>query len=350
MRHIARSLFLPAALAVMTALSCSDDPEEDDPTPSGGEVTITSITQDAFWGDEMIITGTGFSTVKEENIVKFKNMNYLSQSCVENPIEIISATATQIKLNVPLKRASNGNPICGPHKADIEVTVKDKVAEFKDVTFSPIPVIHGFAYHYGWFDISTVTKIGDSVMINGGLLATPKGESKLWDKLSLTVGGKPVPIKFRTVGLESGWSCFLPVEDFGEINCSEDPDGWGARQLPFTFHIQGTSKSASKDLYVQYLPTPSHGCSGCPTTIYRSALEVQKWRIKGKHMYVTEVEFSPVSCEGPAQSKQLNKSTFDDEFEFEIPLSILADFCQYGVTLVSPCGERYYLGGLTVQP
>ena len=70
-------------------VSCSDD--ADDPlqnqnqntnnnTSAGGPVTITDIPSGVFWGDELTINGTGFSTVKEENIVRFTKLPPLSCS------------------------------------------------------------------------------------------------------------------------------------------------------------------------------------------------------------------------------------------------------------------------------
>ena len=62
-----------------------------------GRLTITDIPNGVFWGDELTIDGTGFSTVKEENIVKFLKLPRLScmmqyTSVTGGDIEIISAT------------------------------------------------------------------------------------------------------------------------------------------------------------------------------------------------------------------------------------------------------------------
>lgn len=79
----------------LIAVSCSDDSDPDQnpnqpPPPPGGNVTVTDVGGgNMFWGEELIITGTGFSTVKEENIVRltgvfptqtFCNLNYTSES------------------------------------------------------------------------------------------------------------------------------------------------------------------------------------------------------------------------------------------------------------------------------
>src|SRR5690349_2655050 len=64
-------------LMILIVFSCSDDGDPDDPgqqqppPPPGGDVTITSVEGGhMFWGDEMIINGSGFSSNKAENIVK----------------------------------------------------------------------------------------------------------------------------------------------------------------------------------------------------------------------------------------------------------------------------------------
>ena len=279
MSYCKKSLFLVGALTMLMIISCSDD--SDDPlqnqnqntnnnTSTGGPVTITDIPSGVFWGDELTINGTGFSTVKEENIVKFLKLPPLSctmqyTSATGGDIEIISATATQLKIKVPLKLIQ-GNPACGPLRADIEVSVKDKKDTYEGVTFGPLPYIGTFNYHYGWFDVPNVTRIGDSVMLRGGLLATGPNGSEYWDDVRLSIDGKNIPIKFRSVALESGWAFFLPVKDFAEMNCSEEPDGWGAREMDFKFYIQGTEKSASRKLFVKYLPDQGASCFSCQLT------------------------------------------------------------------------------------
>lgn len=363
MTRMMNPFFLAGTLALMMIVSCSDDANEPapppnpnpNPNPVGGDVTISSIPDGVFWQEELTITGTGFSTVKEENIVKFTNVspptvvgcNLNYTSAAGGDIEIVSASATQLKIKVPVKLAHNvieniEVPSCGPRSADIEVTVKDKKASFTGVDFRPLPTISGFLYHYGWFDYPKLTRIGDSVMIGGGLLATPPNSSKYWDDIRLSINGANMPIKFRTIGLESGWAFYLSADQFGEMNCSEEPDGMAAREMEFKFFLEGTDKSASRMLYVQYLPSMIASCKECPSPLNKAAGGNPEWVVTGQNMYYTEVRFSPVSpCTGATQGMAITSDPWTEEIRFEIPLSILTENCGYGVFLANECGVKY---------
>ena len=362
MSYCKKSLFLLGALAMLMIISCSDD--SDDPLQNqnqntnnnisvGGPVTITEIQSGVFWGDELTIKGTGFSGVKEENIVKFIKLPPLSCSLqytsgTGGDIEIVSATATEIKIKVPL-RLIQGNPACGPLRADIEVSVKDKKDTYDGVTFGPLPYIGAFNYHYGWFDVPNVTRIGDSVMLRGGLLATGPNGSEYWDDVRLSVNGKNTPIKFRSVGLESGWAFFLPVEEYAEMNCSEEPDGWGAREMDFKFHIQGTEKSASRKLFVKYLPDQGASCFSCPLSVSLASGETLEWVIHGLNMNYSEARFYPMACPGPSQGISIAAGKWTEEIKFEIPLSILAAGCKYDVALTNVC-DTLFINQVSIMP
>jgi hypothetical protein len=363
MRYAKKSLFLVSVLTMMfTMFSCSDN--SDDPmqnqnqtpnnnTSTSGPVTITDISSGVFSGDELTIKGTGFSAVKEENVVKFIKLPPLScplqyTSAAGGDIELISATATQLKIKVPL-RLVQGNPACGPLRADIEVCVKDKKDTYAGVTFGPLPYIGTFNYHYGWFDVPDVTRVGDSVMLRGGLIATGPNDSEYWDDVRLSVDGKNIPIKFRSVGLESGWAFLLPVKDYADINCSEEPDGWGAREMEFKFSIQGTGKSASRKLFVTYLPDRAASCFSCQPTVSLALGETPEWVIHGLNMSYSEARFFPATCCGASQGMGITAGQWTDEIKFEIPLSILAAGCAYNVYLTNLC-DTTYLSQINIMP
>lgn len=349
-------------ILILAIPSCSgsdpDDPGQNPPPPPpGGDVTITGISPgDHFWGDEITISGTGFSTTKEQNIVKFVSvfpsfgcsLNYTSDG---GDIEIVSASATQIKIKVPVK-IINDIPYCGPEKLAIEITVGDKKAKIENIQFYGGPYVDSFLYHWGWFDIPSVTRIDDSVMIAGGMRGFYARESPYWDKIRLSINGSNIPIKFRTVGLESGWAFFLPTEDFAELNCDKEPDDWGARYMDFEFSLEGTGKkSGVKKLYVQYLPNQTANCSNCPPVVSKTGGGGAAWEVTGKNMYYTKVRFSPLNCGGPSQDVDLSPPpSFGNMTSFSIPLSILSANCSYSVTLVDPCDGGKNLGTVSISP
>lgn len=347
-----KSLFV---LILIVALSCSEDGDPNQqppPPPGGGEVSITSVEGgNMFWGDEMTISGTGFSATKTENIVKLTNvsldfcgLNYTSGT--GGVIEIVSATTTQLKVKIPYKQVNN-TPVCGPERATLEITVNGKMGKKEGIEFNALPWIGTFNYHYGWFDIPSVTRIGDSVMIAGGMKGYFSRESDLWDDIKLSIDGKPVGAKFRTIGLESGWAFFLPIDEYGALSCSTEPEGWApARKMNFTLSVGG--KSASTELYVQYLPTMSAGCQDCPGTTDQLNPVTPVWKITGQNIYYTEARFVPQSpCEGSSQGVSLVKDTFADEVVFQIPLALLTSQCQYGVYFADDCGRSQLMGFFT---
>jgi hypothetical protein len=185
-------------------------------------------------------------------------------------------------------------------------------------------------------------------MIEGGMGGYLARESELWDDIKLTIDGDQVEAKYRTIGLESGWAFYLPVEKYGAMSCSEEPEGWApAREMAFTLSVAG--KTASTDLYVQYLPTASVACEDCPGTEADLNQVDPSWKITGTNIYYTEARFTPQPpCGGPSQGIALTKGKpFEDEIIFQIPLSILTDQCTYAVTLTDPCGRSELLGFFT---
>jgi hypothetical protein len=179
-------------------------------------------------------------------------------------------------------------------------------------------------------------------MLAGGLLATPVNGSEYWDNVRLSINGKDIPIKYRSIGIDAGWAFFLPVDEYAEMNCSDEPDGWGAREMDFKFRIEGTTKSATRKLYVQYLPAQTASCDLCPSPISKSNGGNAEWKIKGTNMYFTEVSFTPnPPCSGSSQSMGIALEPWTDEIIFTVPLSLLAIDCGYSVHLKNECGSEY---------
>lgn len=344
----------------LLAGSCSDDPADDQtpspgpgpsPTPSG--VTVTSVTEGAFWNDEITLTGTGFSATKTENVVKFVkvqpatcSLNYTSDG---GDIEIISATATTLKIKVPARYNPFGEIACGPEVADIEVTVSGKSGTFKGAKFSGVPLIGKFIYHYGGFGDPNFHTLGDSVMIAGYLLGSAPRSSPYWDKLRLSVNGQNVPFKWRTIALKTGPAFILPPDEFKDKSCPLELDGYpNARKVTFRLYIDGTDKDSKIDLYIQKVPTATANCNLCKSTLKKTLGETIVWEIKGKNMDFSKVRFAPANpvC-GPPQDMGITGSA--EFLTIDIPNSILAVDCQYTVFLIDHCDNPLPIGSLTVQ-
>jgi hypothetical protein len=114
-----------------------NNPNNPNPTVSV-EVTATSP-EFTFWGDELTLTGKGFSTKLEDNFVWLKNETFAFGSCsFDNRTDstgwrkatVLRATATSLTIKVPYKTASetSNNRACGVINPNISVTVNGKTA------------------------------------------------------------------------------------------------------------------------------------------------------------------------------------------------------------------------------
>lgn len=343
--------------AVVLACSSTDD---DDPQPPGssGELKITSVEDWPMWGQTLIIHGTGFSPTAKENIVRFPGyypgwcgVSYTTEE--GGDMEIVSASATELKVTIPMEEQNYGD--CGPEYATIEVAVKGKTAKIENVKFVGPPQVNLFEYHWGWWDMPTITKIGDSVLLGGGLQGNYAEDSPYWNKLRLSVDGKPVPIRYRKISNSNfGWALILPTTEFGEVNCDEGELGWNERLMTFKFFIEGTDISDERKLNVQYLPEDVFvkKVEG-PTSVSKSATLNPEWHVEGVDMYYDKVRFVPQSGCGGNISHEINVSPsvgFKNELFFGIPLVLLSEGCTYTVLLKNPCDDVRTIGAITINP
>jgi hypothetical protein len=344
-------------LAVVIACSGNSD---DDPNPPGpsGELKISSVEDWPMWGQTLTIHGSGFSPTASDNIVRFPNyypgwceVDYTTEE--GGDMQIVSASATELKVTIPMEEQNFGD--CGPEYATIEVEVKGKTAKIENVKFVGPPQVNRFEYHWGWWDMPTITKIGDSVLLGGGLQGGYADESPYWNKLRLSVDGKAVPIKYRKVSNSTyGWALILPTSEFGEVNCDDGELGWNERLMTFKFFIEGTDISDERKLNVQYLPddvavTNVEG----PTSVSKSATLNPEWHVDGIDMYYDKVRFVPQGGCGGNVSHEVSVSPsvgFKTELFFGIPLVLLTEGCTYAVVLKDPCDGGKSIGSITINP
>src|SRR5215218_10659389 len=78
----------------------------------GSSFTITGASPEyLYWGDELTINGTGFSTNKADYNIRFITD---LPGCNMGAFEIISATASQLKVKTPIGAFNNTITKCGP--------------------------------------------------------------------------------------------------------------------------------------------------------------------------------------------------------------------------------------------
>ncbi len=358
-------------LILLALHGCSSD-DGDDPDPSdpsgpgpGGGVQITSTSPEyTFWGDELTITGKGFSPVKEENVVTFVEsspggIEGLKLTSDDGDVEIISASETKIVVRVPFSAEETNHTTLyrGLDISRIQVEVKGKKATSEHVKFIGLPWVGTFEYHYGWYDLSGVARSGDSVVISGGFFGSRLGgkehpkEAGVYDKLRLSINGTNVPFKYRRITSSTdGFGIYLPAESFSEVNCEDGANGWNDRPMSFRFYVEGTDKENTRTLWVTYLPKYTVGSVEGPDKVYKSLGGNPYYTVTGKNMYFNKIRFLPV-CEqlSVAEMEFENAGIIADEFQTAIPLSLL-EHCDYRVRLVTPCGTSTEIALLSVLP
>jgi hypothetical protein len=361
---------LTACVLLLIFYSCSNDKDDDtDPSnpPAGGDVKVTGLSHEyIFWGEELTISGTGFSEIKEENIVTFVNsypktpgMKLTSDG---GDIEIVSSSPTSIKIKIPYKAeaASGTTHFNGEDFAQIEVAVKTKKDTSELVKFIGLPRVGTFEYHYGWYDLGGVARSGDSVVIGGGFYGSALGageahpkQAGVYDKLRLHVDGVNVPMKRRKISQSvNGFGIYLPSSEFSEVNCEDGANGWGDRAMEFKFSVDGTDIENTRTLYVTYLPEYSVLTAQGDEEVSKLAGGNPFWTVTGDDMYYSHAVFYP-TCGGGATNAEVeiaSPGTLNSSYQFNIPLSLMVENCVYHIYLKTPCDETKLIGDVWVKP
>lgn len=334
-----------------------NNPNNPNPTVSV-EISATSP-EFTFWGDELTLTGKGFSTKLEDNFVWLKNETPALGSCsFDNRTDstgwrkatVLRATATSLTIKVPYKTASenSNNRACGVINPNISVTVNGKTAVSEKVKLLGIPYISDICYtNSGWKGAGMIPgkELENQISIPGvGLYGASSGVD---EKMKLLVNGVYLPLtKVESTGptnCSSSYKFVIPLE-FADGNCSTpDPvlTGRFANMMDFVAVIDGTTKSSEKLTYpVSSFPDRSfstfiqrsfsYGAAGNPEIVLTG---------KGLNWY-QEARFSPHLGNGctlatiaPVPSEGGTKLTI------LVPLAQMNVACTYVLTLVDVCGR-----------
>lgn len=92
-------------VAVATFVQCGGSGDDDDPTPDPGDLTASAFSPEVIYSDdEVTITGTGFSTTKDDNVVKLgvygSNIFTEVTGSGGQKYHVVSATATKLVVAV----------------------------------------------------------------------------------------------------------------------------------------------------------------------------------------------------------------------------------------------------------
>lgn len=353
-------------LGVLMGCSEEQDPDGGNNNPNNPnnppasvvvEVTATSP-EFTFWGDELTLTGKGFSSKPEDNFVWLKNETGALGSCPSDnrtdstgwrKATVLRATATSLTIKVPYKAASEStnNRACGVIDPAISVTVNGKTAVSSKVKLLGIPHIREICYtNSGVKGAGMIPgkELENQISIPGvGVYGASSG---IDGKLKLLVNGVFLPLtKVESTGptnCASSYKFVIPI-DFANGNClSPDPilTGRLANMMDFVAVIDGTTKSSEKFSYpVASFPDRifstftqrvfSYGAAGNPEIVLEG---------KGLNWY-TEARFTgttggcTVATIGPVSSESGTKLTI------AIPLALMQIGCSYTLTLADVCGR-----------
>jgi hypothetical protein len=353
-------------LLILLSTACSKG-SKDDNNPGGGgggNLSITSFSPEyVFWGDNVEINGTGFSTNKTDNYVWFQGDGSCGSAYNDSSGwrkgEVLSASAT--KLVVKTGWTIDGTIPCGHSYAAIRIIVNGKRAESPThVRYMGFPVPAGFCYWYGGaYYAPGAIRVGDSAMLEfGGHSISNAVATGNISKIRLSVDGKLVPTKLRpgVSGCGSRAVTFeLDAEEFGDPSKCEPKDSyWGGtgQKRNFKLYIDGQPQSeVSKEYWVFSLPKPVFGGATGPTSWSKSTGGTPEWTVTGRNMFYNKVRFSAVSpCTGFVEAETTCTNEFCEQFKFGIPLNLLTGGCSYNISLKDVCGGFKSVGTIVINP
>jgi hypothetical protein len=337
-----------------------NNPNNPNPTVSV-EITQTSP-EFTFWGDELTLTGKGFSTKLEDNFVWVKNETAALGTCTSGNTNdrndstgwrkatVLKATSTSLTIKVPYKTASetSNNRACGAINPNISVTVNGKTAVSDKVKLLGIPYIFDICYTNSGFKGAGMIPgkaLENQISIPGvGLYGAASG---IDEKMKLLVKGVYLPLtKVESTGptnCASSYKFVIPLE-FADGNCSTpDPvlTGRFANMMDFVAVIEGTTKASEKLTYpVSSFPDRiiktfsqksfSYSAAGTPEIVVEGT--GLNW-YKEARFSSTSSQNCPVATIGPVPSGDGTRLTV------MIPLAQMVVGCTYTLTLVDVCGR-----------
>lgn len=358
--------FAVACLLIsVLAFACSKGGGDDDgnnpppppPPPGGATPTISSTSPDyVFWGKELTINGTNFSTTASENIVYIKGNKACDTDTTWQKAQVVSATATKLVIKVPFITKPNG-VLCGNDWGRVRVTVGNKSVIREEAVKFVGPVVISLCHPFGVTvgEYPNTYRSGDSVVMSAHLWTLYGRESGYYDKIKLRIGGTPLSTVDRYFnGATCGGLTFvLNVNQYTEVtNCNKPDPGYlgdPARKFTFIATVEGTEFADTTECYVFNHPRMVISGIEGNTNISKSAGGNPSVKVKGKYMYYNEIAWSApgeAAFHTGVQGLSLNTT----EFSVGIPLSLMSAGKSYAAQGKLPCGGVVDLFGVTILP
>lgn len=327
------------------------------PPPPGAAPTITSTSPEyVFWGQELTINGTNFSTTANDNIVYVKGNQACDPDTTWQKAQVVSATATKLVVKVPFITKSNG-VLCGNDWGRVRVTVGGKSFLREEAVKFVGPLVISMCHPFGVTigEYPNTYRPGDSVVMSAHLWTLYGRESGFYDKIKLRVGNKQLAIKDRYFqGATCGGLTFVlePTEFCEVTNCSKpNPNYQGdpARKFTFIANVEGTDFADTADVFVFNHPRMVVSGFEGNTNVSKLAGGNPYILVKGKYMYFNEVAWSTQG--EPAFHTAVNGlSLSDTEHQVGIPLSLMSAGKSYTATGKTPCGTTVNLFSVSIMP
>lgn len=347
--------FLYSLLCCAAILSCkkgnNDNGPGPGPNPGSGNFTITSTSPEYVpWGEELTITGNGFSTNPSQYSFKFITD---VPDCVDSfQTTILSLSSTQIKIKSPIGTFLGKK--CGPNNLNVVVTINGKSDTTDNIRMLGWPRLGAVCSHFGGASGDYFIP-GDSALLDlTGIQSLYAQISGLQRNVQLLIGNTSQNFNWSNVNSCSntgGAVVTIPIS-FAEVKCPTDAD-WngGSRLVSFKAQVPGTNREDTRDYLVRWLPTSTYSGFSGPLTVSKSAGGNPFWTITGRNMYYEKVRFTPLTCSGIIQETDLVSGTsFYSSATFNIPLSVLLAPCTYNVSVVTRCGNVRGVGNIQITP
>lgn len=360
----------------LITLSCNKDDNPSSGNPGGGNpgggnpggggntgtLKITGATPDyAFWGKEVTITGTGFSTTAADNIVSIRGYG-VSTSDTVMTANVVSATATQLVVKVPYKTIAGGGDTMyrGFDYGKFRVKINDKmVTADSNSRFVGIPSINNICYTFGQQQYTQAVQPGDSVVMSCGIPGI-FGNDKYFESLRVYINGSKIPSSKRLLNPVCGGLIFyLAPKDYCELNNCTVPSGGvhvparPARKMTFQLKIEGTDiASPRKEFYVINQPnTQVIGTVG--GYFSKSAGGNPYGEVTGKYFHFNKIRWVSSGLQD-VHTTPPGHDVNSTSLKVYIPLSVLQangngarTYMVYGVT---HCDEVINIGQVNITP
>ncbi|MCL6258848.1 hypothetical protein M3O96_07115 [Aquiflexum sp. TKW24L] len=362
-------------LLILGSFGCSEEEDPNNVTnPNIPVMTKLEITETSpeivFWGEEVTITGMGFSSKLEDNFVWLKNETASLSSCPSDnrndstgwrKATVLKATPTSLTIKIPYKTAAQngGKRACGVVDPSISISANGKTVVSKKIKLLGIPYISSICYTNSGFQGSGIIpgkELENQISIPGiGVYGSSSG---IDNKVKLLVNGAVIPLtKIESTGptnCASGYKFIIPIE-FSTGICTPDPirPGRFSTMMDFVAFIEGTTiKSEIFSYPVRTFPEESIE-SFAAQRASKGAGGNPEIKIKGKGLnWYKEARFISTNSAGcPMTTIGPVSNVAGTELTVGIPLANMTAGCTYQISLINTCGiSTGQIGQVIIDP